>query len=215
VSTDDDRPFEDDDELVVIARSLTVSDMHLDTPPHGVWAAIEARLSDLDRDDAEAAPLPARAEDRPPRWRSTQMLAVAAAALIVVVGGVATIALLAGRGDGSRAVERVALVNTDLDPAGAASSGQAKLVRLRDGRYALDVRLQDLPDPADGFLELWLLDPDAKGMVSLGPVVRSTRVVLPANVDPATYPIVDVSVEPTDGLPTHSGVSILRGRLTV
>ncbi len=213
MSTDDDKPFEDDDELVAIARTLTIADRHLDTPPSEVWAGIEARLADLERGDA-GAPAVARTAERKASWRSARALSIAAAVLLVLVGGVATVALLAGRGDGARSVQQVALVNTDLDPAGAASSGQAKLVRLRDGRYALEVSLRDVPDPSNGFLELWLLVADARGMVSLGPIVGFDRVVLPANVNLATYPVVDISVEPADGVPTHSGVSILRGRLS-
>ena len=36
---------------------------------------------------------------------------------------------------------------------------------------------------------------------------------VPADVDPGEFPIVDVSVEPPDGDPTHSGVSLARGEL--
>jgi hypothetical protein len=36
---------------------------------------------------------------------------------------------------------------------------------------------------------------------------------LPADIDIGQYPIVDVSVEPMDGNPAHSGVSIARGQL--
>jgi hypothetical protein len=36
---------------------------------------------------------------------------------------------------------------------------------------------------------------------------------LPADLDLEQFPIVDVSVEPLDGVPTHSGVSVARGEL--
>ena len=36
---------------------------------------------------------------------------------------------------------------------------------------------------------------------------------VPSGVDLTEYPVVDVSVEPLDGDPSHSGVSVVRGRL--
>ena len=39
-------------------------------------------------------------------------------------------------------------------------------------------------------------------------------VELPADLDLAEFPLVDVSVEPLDGNPTHSGDSVARGELT-
>ena len=51
-------------------------------------------------------------------------------------------------------------------------------------------------------------------MVQVG-VVRggTTTLALPEGLDLAEYPIVDVSLEPLDGDPTHSGVSVARGEL--
>jgi hypothetical protein len=52
-------------------------------------------------------------------------------------------------------------------------------------------------------------------MVPVG-VVRSGDTVLPLpdDLDLTTYPVVDVSVEPMDGDPAHSGLSVARGSLT-
>lgn len=218
MNADDDRPLAPDDPLRALARALTFTDGHLDEPPAEVWAGIEARLASTAGPVRAAAP-GARVQPGPARWwRSPQILGAAAALLVfgLVLGLVAT---LAG-GDGAEVVERARLESaaTDpaLDPVGEASSGQASLVRLADGRYALDVTMTGLPETPDAFLELWLLDERAEGMVSLGPVGGpATRVVLPAGVDPSGFPVVDVSVEPADGVPVHSGRSILRGRLVV
>ena len=51
-------------------------------------------------------------------------------------------------------------------------------------------------------------------MVSLG-VVQSgdTQWDWPTGIDPNEYSLVDLSIEPDDGDPTHSGRSILRGEL--
>ena len=70
-------------------------------------------------------------------------------------------------------------------------------------------------DAGDGYLELWLIDPTVSRLVSLGPLRADGIYDVPAGVDPAQFPIVDVSVEPVDGNPTHSGDSVLRGQLTL
>jgi anti-sigma-K factor RskA len=51
-------------------------------------------------------------------------------------------------------------------------------------------------------------------MVPLGVVAPGSQTVeLPADLDLGRFPLVDVSVEPLDGDPTHSGVSVARGEL--
>ena len=45
-------------------------------------------------------------------------------------------------------------------------------MRTGEGEFALDVQLDDLPE-VDGFLELWIIDTEVKGMYSLGPVTAS------------------------------------------
>ena len=51
-------------------------------------------------------------------------------------------------------------------------------------------------------------------MVPLGVARPGTQTFeLPADLDLGEFPIVDVSVEPLDGDPTHSGVSVARGEL--
>jgi hypothetical protein len=37
--------------------------------------------------------------------------------------------------------------------------------------------------------------------------------VVPADLDPDTYTVVDISIEPRDGDEAHSGRSVLRGEL--
>ena len=68
--------------------------------------------------------------------------------------------------------------------------------------------------PTEEPVELWLIKPDLSDMVSLG-VVQSgdTQWDWPTGIDPNEYSLVDLSIEPDDGDPTHSGRSILRGEL--
>jgi hypothetical protein len=230
--------FDDDSgDLLELARTLTVADFHLDTPPPSLWAGIEALVAAGDPADrssaagtrpAGTAPFTgtgapdssAPAEHRAPvvplasrrPGRLPFFLGAAAAVLAAAVGLFAY--LQRDDAPGSQRVDEVALSNNGLEPSGATSAGRATLVQLADGEYALDVQVDNLPR-VDGFLELWIIDTEVKGMYSLGPINKSGRYVLPENVDPTRFPIVDVSVEPTDGQPTHSGKSILRGKLTI
>ena len=38
---------------------------------------------------------------------------------------------------------------------------------------------------------------------------------IPAGLDLGQYPVVDISAEPLDGDPTHSGTSLLRGTISL
>jgi anti-sigma-K factor RskA len=142
------------------------------------------------------------------------------AAAILAVSGLTSVVVSRSRnGDNGTTVAQVALANAGgnpaLDPLGANSTGVAKLVSLPDGEYALDVDVSRLPAPGSGFFELWMIDTAVHDMVSLGPITQSRRILLPSSVDPSRFPVVDISIEPNDGKPTHSGKSILRGVLSV
>ena len=130
-------------------------------------------------------------------------LGVAAAAVVVVV----TLAITR-RGDDATVVAAV-----ELERLGDTGSGRAELLD-RDGTFQVRLETEGL-DPDDGYLELWLIDPTVTRLVSLGPLRTDGIYDIPAGVDPAAFPIVDVSVEPVDGDPTHSGDSVLRGELTL
>ena len=87
--------------------------------------------------------------------------------------------------------------------------------RLASGAATVDV--SGLPPSARGqFYELWLLN-SADDLVALGsfrvPASGDARVTVPVPGDPAGYRFVDLSVEPDDGDPAHSGDSVLRGRV--
>jgi Anti-sigma-K factor rskA len=153
-----------------------------------------------------AVPLRARRRPGPPRWLLGA--AAAAAALVIVVAVVAT-----WGGDD----EPTVVASAQLEPLpGQPVRDEAQPVEARvfetDDGLELDLPLSGLPTPA-GFYEVWLIDPNVEGMVSLGPARADGRYAVPADIDVAAFPIVDVSVEPPDGVPTHSGVSVLRGTL--
>ena len=103
------------------------------------------------------------------------------------------------------------MAETTLERLGATGSGRAELL-AHDGGYQLRLETSDLQDD-DGYLELWLIDPSVTKMVSLGPLRPDGLYDLPPGVDPSAFPIVDISAEPVDGDPAHSGNSLLRGTL--
>jgi Anti-sigma-K factor rskA len=172
-------------------------------PPPRVWDAIAAAtgVSTSPREEpaaAEVVELPVRR--RPRRW-----LPLAAAVLVGGVVGAGVVTL--HRNDGSVVAE------TTLSPlATDDASGRAE-VRQRDGLRSLQVDLKAPPLP-EGYYEVWVMQPDAVRMVPVGVVHRGDTVLpLPDGLDLGAYPVVDVSVEPLDGNPAHSGLSVARGQL--
>lgn len=152
-------------------------------------------------DGADVVPLHRARPSR--RW-----LSVAAALLVGGVVGAGAVAVVRGQ-DGGAVIAQTALAPLDDD----GSSGRAE-VRDRNGAgRVLEVDLQ-APELDDGYYEVWLLQADAQRMVQVGVVHRGATVLpLPDGIDLGAYPLVDVSREPLDGVPTHSGVSVARGEL--
>ncbi len=90
------------------------------------------------------------------------------------------------------------------------ASGSAQLAEV-DGVRELVV---ELDAPTGGLREVWLIDPETSGLLSLGLMDGTTgQFKIPTEVDVSRYSVVDVSQEPDDGNPGHSGDSIVRGEL--
>ncbi|TFD91125.1 anti-sigma factor [Cryobacterium lactosi] len=145
------------------------------------------------------------------RRRRRSWVPVAAAACAVgLVGGVAGGAWWQStRAPAPETV--IAQAQLDALP-GWTASGSALVEEAADGRREVVVDLDDAD--ADGLREVWLLTADATGLVSVGLLDGSSgRFSIPAGVDLAEFPVVDVSAEPADGNPAHSGDSIVRGTL--
>jgi anti-sigma-K factor RskA len=211
-----DRPderFDDADmaELGDLVRRSRPEEIDWEPPPEGLWDRIAAALETDPGTPADRAPAnepPTKADVVPiARRRRSWWLAVAAAAAVVAVGFTAAL-VLGGDGDDTQVVSAV-----ELERLGPSGSGRAELID-HDGSLQLRVDTSEL-DAGDGYLELWLIDPSVTRLVSLGPLRPDGVYDVPTGVDPAEFPIVDVSVEPVDGDPTHSGQSVLRGELTL
>jgi hypothetical protein len=163
-----------------------------------LWAGVEEGLPAV-----ESAVTRSSWRDRAALWP----LSVAAAVALVV--GLAVGGLLGRTADPAPAT----LATIRLDPlVEGASPATAALQQGAAGR-TISLSLTDLP-ATDGFHEVWLLDPATGALVSLGPVRSDGTYVVPDTVDLVELPVVDVSREPGDGDPSHSGDSILRGTVT-
>jgi len=106
-----------------------------------------------------------------------------------------------------------------------AEAGNNGLPESFEGSATATVEVNDAPMleiefseaiPGDETVELWLATEDFGDLFSLGTVPAGTTSwsgQWPSGLDPAVYVLVDLSLEPNDGDPTHSGRSFLRGEL--
>jgi hypothetical protein len=195
-------------DIADLARDLDEHERALPEPPPDLWDRIATELRSTPDTAVTGETVPEVADLRQrratrPRRRWSLVAAAAAIALVAVVG----VSVVTGVGE-----EQAALGVATLEPLDdRAAAAQARLVE-EDGEMVLRLDGGSLPD-ADGYYEVWLIDADVVGMVSLGPLDADRGHRLPADLDPASFPIVDVSLEPLDGDPTHSGDSLLRGEL--
>ena len=200
------------------------------TPRADVLAS-SSRESWFDAPPAPAPVSPAPAEERPGagqppavggsvlpfRSRRRPLLLAAAATVAGAVIGAGAVSVLRdgpAQPQGPAQPDVVPVAAVDLDPlAENDASGRAEVVERPDGTRVLQVELR-ADDLEDRYYEVWLIDEAVVDMVPVG-VARSGTATfeLPAGLDLGRFPIVDVSVEPLDGDPTHSGVSVVRGVL--
>lgn len=159
-----------------------------------------------------AVPRPERSADAPPprrrRSRLTRTLFTLAASMVAVLAVVGVWNLV-------RPPESIEIASATLAafPDHPGAVGEAQVTELPDGERTVTVRL-DADASGDGFREVWLITADASALVSLGELEGSEGTfAVPADVDLNDYVLVDVSQEPLDGDPTHSGDSIVRGEL--
>ncbi|BDV31898.1 anti-sigma factor [Microbacterium terricola] len=183
---------------VQIARS-TISDDELESPPPQVWAGIAAELG-LGAAEPETT--------RAPR-RGVRTAWILAAALVAVAGiGAGIWAVVV-----PPAPVTVASATLDAFPDHPTAAGTADVDRTADGTRRLVVTL-DASTPETEYREVWLIRNDAQALISLGVLDGDEgSFPIPDGVDLAEYSLVDISVEPLDGDPAHSGDSIVRGEL--
>jgi hypothetical protein len=205
---------DDDDELAQqLAQQLARA---LDTgpavPPPDRVAALRAEVASDEA--ARSTTMPAAGSARP---RGGLWLA-AAAAVLAVLGGVAV-----GRSflDDDATAEAVEYDGPMVGPAGEPTAAELLVVATGTGRI-VELDTDVLPIlPTGEFYELWFVGPgdaaDSPNRISAGtfhpdPDGRSDVQFLAA-VDPALFPVVEVTTEPGDGDPRPTGPVVLRATI--
>ena len=157
-------------------------------------------------------PLPGLSRPRRFAWPPARPAFAVAAAVAVLAAGVAIGALVTGRGDDAPP-EGPALALARLGDAGPSAHGEARVVGGDED--TLRVQVNGLrPSGTGAVYELWLMD-GADRLLSLGsfrvPASGDAEVDVPLPVPVTDFRYIDVSLEPEDGDPAHSGDSVLRG----
>jgi anti-sigma-K factor RskA len=216
--------------VVTTGRSITAEDIPAQ-PPAGLWEGIAGELG-LGAEVTPFIPDPAdsarraevvqlaqyRRQERGLRRRST-WLAVAASVVGIAIGAIGATAL-SGSNDPGTVVAESQLATVPVSAGGSADitgdmSGTARIYDT-DGQDYVEVDARGLPE-IDGYYEVWLIKGDLSGMISLGALTAGSqgRFTIPPGTDLQQFTIIDVSVEPLNGDPTHSKESVLRGSLQV
>jgi hypothetical protein len=190
--------------VVTSARSVTPSD-HPVAPPSIVWAGITAELG-TEAPDGVASLDQARERRRPRLW-----LVAASAAAVGLLAGAGLMTVLNATSPSDQLV-----ATATLDPIGDSGvTGTASVEKGSQGK-ALTVEVPGLTAAGDGYYEVWMATADTTTMVAIGTLSPGgpATFTLPAGLDPAQFPVVDVSLEHFDGEAGHSATSVVRGQLT-
>lgn len=226
--------------IVGLGRSLRADDVATDDPPADLWDRIQAELATgsgtLTRPgDTDAPPrlsvVPGGGGHvpEPPhhhvdaesdvvqlsgRRRAWRAVAGIAAAVVLLAGAAG---LVISQQGGSRGGQEL-VAGADLELLAGGGRGEAQLVKRSDGMHlVVDVSGLTPAEQAD-FYELWLLstdpaNPDPQSLDKFDRRDGVIDVVVPPSIDPKRFPVVDISEELDDGDESHSGKSILRGKL--
>jgi hypothetical protein len=209
--------------LVGVGRTL--GDVELVQPPDDVWKSIHEELglspalSGVPREQRpsrQEAPAVRRHVGSATARKTYRRRAIrrgAAVGLIAAASlGVGLVAGIVGTSLFSRPSEPRVVAEAELEPfPNWQASGSARIEEDTSGAQHVVV---DVSAPDGGLREVWLLDPETSGLISLGLLSGPTGTFsLPADVDLDRYSVVDISQEPDDGNPAHSGDSIVRGEL--
>lgn len=186
-----------------------------ETPPERVWQGILAEIGATPPPAAtpDRVPPSLRGDDTPPATaRSTQRRRI----LYTLAASVALLLAIVGIGVALRPAGPVELATATLDafPQHPGAHGTATVWRDDGEERSVQVTLDADAADDDGYREVWLITADASALVSLGTLEGSEGIFrIPDDVDIRDYVLVDVSLEPEDGDPAHSGDSIVRGEL--
>lgn len=171
----------------------------LEHPNPRVWDAIAKELE-------VAVPIAVR----PPRRRRWVSFALAA----VIVGVLVVAGTMLWNSVQSSTDRQLASATLEALPSWHGASGSATVTKLSDGARQVVITLTGAKADSN-FREAWLATSDLKHLVRVGVITGNHGTfALPADVDLKRFDVVDVSSEPHDGNPHHSGNSIVRGVLS-
>jgi hypothetical protein len=206
---------------VAIAGRASIDVGDLEAPPDAVWSRIAEELSLGSRTlqpestrqtlmEVDPAPAPVVVDAAAPRRRTMSRIWALAASLVLVAGVGLGVWAVTQRA----ALTEIAEATLAPFPDHPSAEGTAIVEERPDGTKEVRVQLNADAAP-DTFREVWLITADASALVSLGVLDGTDQTfAIPADVDLRDYVLVDVSQEPVDGDPTHSGDSIVRGELS-
>lgn len=213
-------PDQELQEWSALSRSITEADRVRHTPPPGLFDKISDELANDAPalsvvDDPATEPAPESVVDltrerarRAPSAQRKQRRQLFVASLAAACAAVIGFSVIGGQDDTDTYVAEA--TNADLPEAYA---GAATAIVTGDEALTLEIEFSEALPSAEP-VELWLIKPDLSDMVSLGIVEPgTTEWQVPDGIEPTEYSLVDLSIEPDDGDPTHSGRSILRGAL--
>ena len=182
-------------------------------------AAEEARPDSVRPDSVLSAP--ARSAPRRPRRSLAERLGfgwpslagAALSALLILAVGIGVGTQLGGDSSSSGEPVQTLALETIGNEVPEGASGEVLLTGNAGDQVTLDVSgLEQTGDRE--FYELWLLG-DEGDLVALGSFRvepdGNSQIEVPLPVNPEKYRYFDVSIEPEDGSPDHSGRSVLRG----
>ncbi len=215
--------------VVKTARATQVEDRPV-PPPAAVWDRITAELGLSGTVDgpmgglsselstavpaANVVPLDSRRSRQSGRPGGRAGWLAAAAAVVGVLAGVGG-TVLVKNADQATAPAVSILARTALDPLDAPAARGTAVVEEHDGMRSLTVDVQGLALPADSFYQVWLIDKGVTKMVAVGVLNTAEHGTfdVPSSLDLSAFPVVDVSLQPMNGNPAHSSVSVVRGVL--
>ncbi|MBJ7459704.1 MAG: anti-sigma factor [Thermoleophilaceae bacterium] len=215
------REIEADPQLSTELAELSPLVATLEDLPAEAWDHVEApplRLNGV----ASEPPAPARETARRSRIKDffsgsfalRPALAFAAVLAIFVAGF--GVGMLSG-GDNSTTTFGPVATQASLSPVGELDPAATGKATVKQDGQTIRLKISGLAVNGESdFYEAWLMDPK-DGFISLGTFRvgndGSTTLDLPVAVSTDRFPVVDISLQPTNGKPTHSGVSVLRGTL--
>lgn len=201
--------------LSSLVSVITDDDFARQPPPPELWDSLAKRIdAEATRSitvvDAPPQVITGLDSERRRRNGGSRARFFLAAAAVLVMAGLGSAIFVLSSQPAERVVARATL--RQLEPLGETTAS----VRLitKDGASRLVVEANNMAPPPPGeTYELWLIDTKVTDPRSLGVVSGSEEVHVPTSIDPATHPIVDISLEPDDGNHHHSGHSLMRGTL--